>query len=125
MMKAIKKFLVAAGVAAAGLCGSAQQAGAQVVYSPYTGYNFGYPYGYGSPSFSYSVTNPNGASVNYSYTGVPGIYGAYGLGYRSYSVTSPYISPYAWRNPAFGPGAYSYNYPGVFYTPGSYRFYRY
>ena len=125
-MSTLKKSLLSAGVAVASVFAAESTADAQVIYSPnygYSnyGYNFGYPYGYGARNFSYSVTNPNGASVGYSVTTAPGYYGGSGFGYRSYAA--PY--PYAWSNPAFGPGAYSYNYPGVFYSPGSYTFYGY
>jgi hypothetical protein len=119
-MRIYKKLCLTAGVAVASVFASGSTADAQVVYNPYYGYNFGYPYGYGARSFSYSVTNPNGASVGYSVTTAPGYYGGYGVSYGAYP---PY--PYAWSTPQFGRGSYTYNYPGVFYSPGSYTFFGY
>jgi len=120
-MQTFRKVCLAAGVAVAPVFASGSTADAQVVYSPSYGYNFGYPYGYGVRNFSYHVTNPNGASVGYSFSTGPGYYGGYGVGYGTYGATYPYV----WPEPAFGPGAYSYTYPGVFYSPGSYTFYGY
>lgn len=120
-MRSFQKLCLAAGVAVAFVFAGDSNAEAQVVYSPYYGYNFGYPYGYGARNFSYSVTNPNGASVGYSVTTAPGYYGGYGLGYGAYRPTYPYV----WPTPEFGRGSYSYMYPGVFYSPGSYTFFSY
>ncbi|MBA3316458.1 MAG: hypothetical protein H0T47_24635 [Planctomycetaceae bacterium] len=122
-MTLLKKLTIAVGVTAAAVFASADTADAQIGYSPYYGYGnyYGgglYGGGYGVRNFSYSVTNPNGSSVGYSVTTAPGYYGGYGVGYG-------YQAPYVYPNPAFGRGAYSYSYPGVFYTPGSYTFYGY
>lgn len=120
-MLPLKKLALACGIAAASLFATTQTADAQLGYGPYYGY--GNPYGglyggFGARNFSYSVVNPNGSSVGYSVTTAPGYYGGYGLGY---GYQAPNVRP----NPAFGRGAYSYNYPGVFYRPGTYQFFGY
>ncbi len=117
-MTAFKTLALGCGVAVASLFATSHTAEAQLGYGPYYGYGNAYG-GYGVRNFSYNVTNPNGSSIGYSATTAPRYYG-YGAGYNPYYGYRPNIH----STPAFGPGSYSYSYPGVFYTPGSYTFFR-